>query len=208
MRFIAWSRSRTVLTIAVAAWLGAVASGFAIFQRYESTPGSAGTPNIDWPADSPILLESNRLTLVLAIHPRCPCSAATVEVLERVLGPRPGRAKLNVLLFKPANEPASWASSSTSRALADIADTQTWLDDGGREATRFGAVTSGQLLIYDAGGRLRFAGGITAVRGQSGANAASVALEALLDDRHTELKKTPVYGCSLLSAPTQPKEDR
>jgi hypothetical protein len=131
-----------------------------------------------------------------------------VEVLQRVLARRPGRAKLNVLLFKPANEPASWASSLTSRALANLADTQTWLDDDGREAARFGAVTSGQLLIYEAGGRLLFAGGITALRGQSEANAASEALEALLDARQTELKKAPVFGCSLLSAPSQPKGDR
>ncbi len=208
MRVMAWSKSRAVLAVAVTAWLAAVASGFAIFERYESTPGSAGAPSIDWPAGTAIPLESNRLTLVLAIHPRCPCSAATVEVLERLLAARPGRTKLNALLFKPDHKPASWASSSTSRTLANMADTKTWLDDEGREAAQFGAVTSGQLLIYDSEGHLRFSGGITALRGHSGANAGSDALLALLDGQPTEIKHTPVFGCSLLSAPIQANEDR
>ena len=182
MREFALCRSRVALAVAVVAWLGAVASGFAIFQRYDSTPGSAGAPTVDWPSDTSIPLEPNRLTLILAIHPHCPCSAATVDELERVLASQPGRAKLNVLLFKPANKPDRWASSSTSRALGDMADAKTWLDAGGQQAARFGAVTSGQLLVYDAGGRLRFAGGITPLRGQTGANAGSEALKALLDD--------------------------
>ncbi len=74
------------------------------------------------------------------------------------------RAKLNVLSFKPANKPAGWATSSISRTLASMPGTKIWLDDEGREAARFGAVTSGQLLIYDAEGRLRFSGGITVMR--------------------------------------------
>jgi hypothetical protein len=207
MRELAWSKSRAALVVAVVAWLGAVTSGFAIYQRYESTPGSAGAPTVDWPADASIPLERQGLTLVLAIHPHCPCSAATVHELERVLAPRPGRARLNVLLFKPANAPDSWASSSTSRTLANMADSKIWLDACGRKAARFGAVTSGQLLVYDGDGRLRFAGGITPLRGQNGANAGSESLEALLDDTQTELRHTPVFGCSLITAPATPEGD-
>jgi hypothetical protein len=39
-------------------------------------------------------------------------------------------------------------------------------DAEGVEMHRFGALTSGQTLVYDAAGRLLFSGGITASRGQ------------------------------------------
>ena len=44
-------------------------------------------------------------------------------------------------------------------------------DDMAGEARRFGAVTSGQTLLFDTQGNLLFSGGITAARAQAGDNA-------------------------------------
>jgi hypothetical protein len=126
---------------------------------------------------------------------------ATISELERLLTERPGRAALNVLLFKPAQQPDNWTSSASSQALAQWANTRLWIDEEGSEAARFGALTSGQLLIYDAGGRLRFAGGVTPGRGQSGASVGSEAVAAVLEGACAEWMQSPVYGCSLFGAP-------
>jgi hypothetical protein len=43
-------------------------------------------------------------------------------------------------------------------------------DPDGEEAQRFGAATSGHVLLFDPAGELRFSGGITASRGHVGDN--------------------------------------
>lgn len=194
-------RSNAFAGSACAVWLAIVGCGFAVLHRYEATPGRASAPSPAWPKDSPIPLEEHRLTMVLALHPRCPCSTATIGELEELLARHPGRAALNVLLYKPANQPDDWTTSRSSQTLARWADTRLWIDEEGREAARVGALTSGHLLIYDADGRLCFSGGITPGRGRYGASAGSEAVAAVLDGLHGEWKQTPVYGCSLLAAP-------
>jgi hypothetical protein len=72
-------------------------------------------------------------------------------------------------------------------------------DDEGIEARRFGAMTSGQTLLYDGGGRLVFSGGITGARGHAGENAGRNAVIALLNGRPAGQDETWVFGCSLFS---------
>jgi hypothetical protein len=72
-------------------------------------------------------------------------------------------------------------------------------DDDGVEAARFGAVTSGQTLLYDANGELIFSGGITGARGHAGDNAGRRALIALLEHKEPFHRLTSVFGCSLFS---------
>jgi hypothetical protein len=76
-------------------------------------------------------------------------------------------------------------------------------DPEGKEADLFGAVASGQTMLYDAGGRLQFSGGITAGRGHSGDNAGRSTLVALITKGKSELRETPVYGCSLANPETR-----
>ena len=71
-------------------------------------------------------------------------------------------------------------------------------DLDGREALRFGAVTSGQTLLYDVSGRLLFNGGITAARGHAGTNDGRDAVLSLLANGSSLRHTTRVFGCSLL----------
>jgi hypothetical protein len=58
--------------------------------------------------------------------------------------------------------------------------------------------TSGQVLLYDASGRLRFRGGIRPSRGHEGDNTGRRALEALLlGDGAAPPLSTAVFGCPL-----------
>ena len=78
--------SRTFLLFAVAlVWASVTMAGFASLWRYENT--AAAQPEFDshWPVLSHIPLDANLPTLVVFMHPQCPCSKATVAELARVM---------------------------------------------------------------------------------------------------------------------------
>ena len=57
--------------IAAAAWLAAVAGGFAFLWRYKSTPAPGGALAPErWPAASAVARAPDRATLLLFAHPR------------------------------------------------------------------------------------------------------------------------------------------
>ena len=74
------------------------------------------------------------------------------------------------------------------------------MDNAGIEARRFHSETSGQTLLYDPAGNLRFQGGITFARGHAGDNPGRAALQELLLKGHASQVKTRVFGCSLVEA--------
>src|SRR5207253_2859520 len=103
-----------------------------------------------------------------------------------------------VLFVKPLGAGEGWESGDLRRHAERIPRVRTALDEAGAEARLFGARTSGQVLLYDAGGDLRFSGGITGARGQQGANAGRNAVRDLLSGHGAARSETPVFGCALL----------
>jgi hypothetical protein len=81
--------------------------------------------------------------------------------------------------------------------LAQRAGVRTVEDPGGREATRFGADTSGATLLYDAAGRLAFAGGLTMSRGHEGNSFGEERIVALLTGTTPDRNDSPVFGCPI-----------
>jgi len=61
--------------------------------------------------------------------------------------------------------------------------------------------TSGDLVLYDADGRLLFHGGITSARGHSGDNLGRSAIQALLWKEPAQTASTSSFGCPLFSCP-------
>jgi len=60
-------------------------------------------------------------------------------------------------------------------------------------------------LLYDISGRLVFDGGITSARGHQGDNAGRSAISALLTGQHdVVVRATPVFGCLIVPASTDP----
>jgi hypothetical protein len=80
------------------------------------------------------------------------------------------------------------------------------IDNEAKDASIFGATTSGQVMVYDASGAIRFSGGITDGRGHEGDNAGLSAILGLVRDGKAAVSTTPVYGCSLGVCPLQKKE--
>ena len=191
-------RGRLVGAVAGTSWLLAVAAGLTVLWNYENAPGVPATPPEHWPAGSGLRHVPGVATLVMLLHPRCPCSRASLEELDRLMAHLPGVLIVHVLFVKPPGVPEDWEQTDLWRRAATIPGVSLTRDDGGEEARRFDAATSGQTVVYDGDERLLFSGGITAARGHEGDNAGRTAILSLLATGAAERRSTPVFGCSLL----------
>jgi hypothetical protein len=194
MRF---NKGRFILITVCAAWALMIGAGLGLLWDYENAPGPASAPPSRWPLDSRIRPATDRATLVMLAHPRCPCTRASIGELDRLMAQAQGRVTAHVLFLKPAGSSDDWERTDLWQSAARIPGVSVVVDDGGAEARRFRAVTSGQTALYDARGRLLFSGGITASRGHSGDNAGRSAVVSLLNAGEAERTETSVFGCPL-----------
>ncbi|WP_133796011.1 hypothetical protein [Prosthecobacter fusiformis] len=138
------------------------------------------------------------------VHPKCPCSSASLGELERLLAQAPGRFDTCLLFVRPKGTGVEWAKDELWQKAALIPGITVKLDDDGREAELFHAATSGQTLLYDGGAKLVFEGGITAARGHAGDSAGQQAVLTLLEKKLAGVIETPVFGCALCEPESAP----
>jgi len=112
------------------------------------------------------------------------------------------RAKVYVLVFKPRDFPSGWERTDTWDSAARIPGVVVRTDEDGEEAARFGALTSGQVVLYDPEGRLQFSGGLTSARGHLGEGPGVERIVALASGRTADAATSRVFGCSLVSRDT------
>jgi hypothetical protein len=179
-------------------WLLAVGGGFIVLMDYQGTAGAMGNTPHDWPSDSALRVMPGRNNLIMFVHPKCPCSRASIEELNRLLATTGGKFSTRVLFFKPSEMSQDWTDTSLYRAVVSLPGVIALDDIDGKEARRFGAKTSGCVFLYGPSGDLLFKGGITSGRGHAGDNPGENALGALLRGQGTTTHQTPVFGCSLL----------
>lgn len=178
-------------------WIGVVGIGLSQMWEYEATPGELTNSPATWPTESRIERGTERPTLVVFAHPRCPCTRASIDELSRILTHCQGKVDAQVLFFKPSGSPVDWPKTDLWSAAQVIPGVSVIQDESGFEATRFSATTSGHSLLYDSRGRLLFSGGITGSRGHAGDNVGKSAIESLLLDGMTQRHQTFVFGCPL-----------
>lgn len=192
-RRLAWA----VVTVL---WFAGVAAGFVRLWSYEGAPGASAAAPRTWPEDTGLERESDGPTLLVFLHPRCPCSRTTLAELERLLVRVP-RAPRPRLVFLADTAFGTQQTSSPLRARAANLPGSLVLDDpSGQRAAAFGARTSGDCLIYASDGTLRFHGGLTAARGHEGPNKAAEAAVRVLSGARIELQEFPAFGCALAGA--------
>ena len=179
------------------AWTIAVAFGLRTLLAYESTPGTIGAVPGQWPSTSQIERLTDRPTLVMLAHPRCPCTRASVAELAQLMAHMPGKVYAYVLFLKPRQSGTDWEDTDLRRSAAAIPSVTVLSDVDGVEARRFGAETSGHTLLFDRDGRLLFSGGITEFRGHVGYNTGVCAIESLVNGRAPVRAATSVFGCAL-----------
>lgn len=181
----------------IAAWGVAVVSGMIGLDRYQMTPAVMAAAPAQWPVGAGISRNISRPTLIMMLHPQCPCSRASLHELALLMARSAGRLDALILFVQPVNAPADWLDGDLWRQAKTIPNVSISIDKGGREAVAFGASTSGQVMVYDAAGIIRFSGGITDGRGHEGDNPGMQAILDLLRTGKSLVATTPVYGCSL-----------
>jgi hypothetical protein len=188
----------SVLAAATALWGTTVVLAVGAIRRFESTPGQAAAASSAWPVASRVARARDGATLVMLIHPHCACSRASVKELAEILDHAPPSLHAYVLVYRPADFPPGWEKTDVYRAASALHRTEVLVDVDGAEAKRFGAFTSGQTFLYDAGGRLRFSGGITSLRGHEGANRGTADVIRLAGAPAGKATH-PVFGCAIVS---------
>jgi len=192
------------LSGALVVWISLVGFGMGYLWTYSGTPGVQNAASPSWPSGTKLALSPERPTLVMFVHPRCPCSRASLEELNTLLAHVGDRPHTLVVFVRPPAVAAGWEKSELWSQASAIPGTKLFVDALGEESRRFGAATSGQTYLYDSAGRLLFRGGMTASRGHVGANSGRRALEQIVAGETPAVASTRVYGCPLLGQATPP----
>ena len=190
-------RWKTLLVgVACAAWAGGVLAGLVLLDVHAGTAAASVAPPARWPAGARVALDPALPTLLVFAHPRCPCTDATLEELNRVLAHCDGRVAVTVLFRSDPALGADWAHGrlwDEATALPGVAVLQ---DPLGALARRFGVRTSGHALLYAPDGSLLFEGGLTLARGHAGDSPGAAAVQDLVLHGHGPAH-APVFGCGL-----------
>ncbi len=175
-------------------WVLTIAAGLVALQRHAAIASESAPAAARWPAGSGVARDPSRQTLVVFVHPGCPCTRATLRQLERVTAHHPGAAAVRVLFRDDGDDvtaAAAWGLSARVPGAVRVRD------PGGAEARRFGARTSGEVMLFDAGGVLRFQGGVTPGRGHEGDNEGAAALDRAMRGAPASSLRARVFGCDL-----------
>jgi hypothetical protein len=184
----------TVLLAAALIWVATVGAAYQALRRFEATPGRAASAQAMWPSASRVA-RAPEWTLVMLIHPHCSCSRASVEELQALIESAPS-LRSTVLVYRPGEFPRGWEKTDVYDAATRLRRTRVLIDEDGREARLFGGYTSGQTFLYDRNGRLRFAGGITSLRGHAGINRGRTGIVDIVSSRPAR-GTHPVFGCAI-----------
>jgi hypothetical protein len=198
------SRVNLWLPIAIFAWAAAVGISWRMILDYEFKAEATihGETSARWPVNTGLTITPNCPTVLFFIHPKCPCTRASLAELERLWVLRGERVtnrppQLIVVATVPPDASAEWLTTGTVERASKLPGATLVIDPEGREAQRFGATTSGTVLWFDEDGRRLYAGGITASRGHEGDNIGRTCLEELLRGSMRVTKGVPALGCRL-----------
>ncbi len=178
-------------------WIAAVAYGQRALLNYDFAPALPATAPSQWPAQSALSRSAGLPTVVMIAHPHCPCTRATIEELAIIMARLHNRATADVVFVHPHGFSDAWEKTDLWQSAARIPGVSVYDDLDSVEATRFGALASGQTMLFAADGKLLFSGGIVPFRGHSGDNPGRAAILSLLSTGGSTVQQTSVYGCSL-----------
>jgi len=179
-------------------WIAAAAGGTAYIFRYESRPAAATQVAQAWPDAAGLARHENGFSLVIAVHPKCSCTRATVAELNKLMLAWGGQVHAFALVTKPFEVSDLWSETDEVTArLLEIPHVTVVRDLGGAMSAAFGAQSSGQTLLYDAAGSLVFAGGIIAFRGHEGPSIGGETLKQIVTGEAPSTRHTQVLGCSI-----------
>lgn len=196
---------RTTRLLLVLWGLLLAAGGTELF-AYSVSNGAVALAPFDWPK-STALQHDTMGSMVVFLHPHCPCSSATMSEVERLMPKLRNRARVFLVFIRPENRPTEWLHSNLWDRAQRIKGVTVYEDFGFKEASRFGAEVSGQTYFYDGNGLLVLNGGLTPGRGHEGFSAGQQAILQWLDGKASGIAKTQAFGCTLRSGKEPWKEN-
>jgi len=191
-----FQRKSLFLPLLIALWLSLCIFGLYKLAIYEHTPALAKNGPTMWPDVG--LAKGPGYTLVLSIHPQCPCTRATLQELAIALTHCPN-LQAYLLFIEPEGVGETWVKSDLWSTCTTFPRCSLLVDKAGKLSAAFSAHTSGQSYLYDPAGQLIYSGGITQSRGHAGDNEGLNAIIALANREKSTVKNKPVFGCSLFS---------
>jgi len=194
--------TRIFISLSFVVWLFATVGGMTVLWNHELRPGVAAEAPPRWPVDSTLERGESHSTMLVWIHPHCPCSWASIGELQRLLVHLPEPVDCQVVLSRPPQCDQEFVETDLTRAVRQIPDVRVVVDHEQQEATRFGVSTSGQVLLYGRDAELLFAGGITPGRGHAGDSVGGATLREIFrtDRSVTDSQECCVFGCELFSS--------
>lgn len=201
-------RKNVFAMIGAGLWMAILAFGGVPLWIYGSKAGPAANTVRRWPADSRVARTPDKPTLIVFAHPKCPCTAATLSELRAVLSRFGPSVDALMLFVRPDGADDAWCHDDLWHDAGEIPGLRLEVDPGGLEAERFGARTSGHVMLYATNDELRFSGGITHARGDAGDDGHTKPLIDAIkhatprpSDGPTDdgvFFQAPVFGCLLL----------
>jgi hypothetical protein len=199
--------SRVWLCAVLGVWAVAVSGYWSWLAVYSHTPGQLHAPPPLRPVSLSFATAGSRHLVVMAIHPKCPCSRSSIGELGRLLSTFHDTLVCVVLVYQPDAAGNDWLATDLVASVKQLPHTEVVVDVDGREALQLGMTTSGAVILYSPQGILQYWGGITAARGHFGDNLGSDAIAAALCGEPAAHSSQPVYGCRLQSVPIRAKVD-
>lgn len=180
-------------------WLLLACAGLAWVWSYATHAEARKAASHSWPTGCSSVRYDGSPALVMFLHPRCPCSRATLGELALIMAKTEEKVSAQVWFYRPQGAAEEWAHTDLWRTAKAIPGLRVDEDEDGVEAAYFNATISGQTIVYSGKGKRLFDGGITAARGHSGDNAGHDAVMAALRSGEAPADtETPVFGCSLV----------
>ncbi|MES1147283.1 MAG: hypothetical protein ABUL49_00870 [bacterium] len=184
--------SRLGQVLLVPGWIMAVGAGLWTFYSYANTPGKPAQA-----ATTAATAEQVRPHAVMYIHPKCPCTTASLESYHLLVDKLYKTCDFSIVCVVPPGAEKGFADSSnwsTAKAMPHVTAT---LDQNGALAKAAGAKTSGQVFLFGANGKLAFEGGVTPGRGMEGDSDGATKFSAALTKPVLAAAHAKVFGCPL-----------
>ena len=184
------------LWLSLLVWSLFVAISFLWLLNYKGGAGAVSDPQKLLPLNAGIVNTAQK-SLYVFLHPNCSCSTATVNELKRLLHSIEVKPLVNIY-FADVGDKEGIQQSSLWNSVSSIDGVKLLIDDDNEVIDLMGQKTSGNIVLYDEMGHLKFNGGITSSRGHEGDSKGKLKLQALLRGENENAITINTYGCGLV----------
>ena len=109
-------RREVILAASAILWLAAIGVGMKMVLDYSFAAGEAAAPPSHWPAAPSLQPAADRATLVMLVHPQCPCSRASVRELSLLMTTCRDNLTAYVAFCKPEGYQEDWVRTDLWRS--------------------------------------------------------------------------------------------